>query len=179
VDPALLARAVHYLFTKETKSSFAIEGEVPSTDRTMRFVAALGRADNFDTGNKQVFVELQNSIVDPRYAQKDWRTIQNYVGQTASNYTEIVHFICPKPEDVASLMDGWMRMVARIEEGAIDAICATAVTGFGFVFVHPFKDWKWPYSPLTDSSQPGQIEVRSSGNPLSCFGSHASRSKSL
>jgi hypothetical protein len=41
-DPALLARAVHYLFTKETKSSFAIEGEVPSTDRTLRFVAALG-----------------------------------------------------------------------------------------------------------------------------------------
>jgi len=34
VAPALLARAVHYLFTKETKSSFAIEGEVPSTDRT-------------------------------------------------------------------------------------------------------------------------------------------------
>jgi hypothetical protein len=42
VDPTLLARAVHYLFTKETKSSFAIEGEVPSTDRTMRFVAAPG-----------------------------------------------------------------------------------------------------------------------------------------
>ena len=85
-DPALVARAVHYLFTKETKSSFAIEGEVPSADRTLRFVAALGHADNFDTGNKQAFVELQNSIVDSRYAQKDWRTIQNYVGQTASNF---------------------------------------------------------------------------------------------
>ena len=140
VDPALLARAVHYLFTKETKSSFAIEGEVPSTDRTMRFVAALVRADNFDTGNEQAFVELQNSIVDPRYAQKGWRTIQNYVGQPASNFTETVHFICPKPEDVASLMDGWMRMVARIEDGAVDAVCAAAITGFGFVFVHPFED---------------------------------------
>jgi Fic family protein len=140
VDPILLARAVHYLFTKETKSSFAIEGEVPSTDRTMRFVAALGRADHFDTGDKQAFVGLQNSIVDPRYAQKDWRTIQNYVGQTASNYTEIVHFICPKPEDVASLMNGWMRAVARIEDGAVDPICAATVTGFGFVFIHPFED---------------------------------------
>jgi hypothetical protein len=140
VDPTLLARAVHYLFTKETKSSFAIEGEVPSTDRTMRFVAALGRADHFDTGDKQAFVDLQNSIVDPRYAQKDWRTIQNYVGQTASNYTEIVHFVCPKPEDVASLMNGWMGAVARIEDGAVDPICAATVTGFGFVFIHPFED---------------------------------------
>jgi len=140
VAPALLARAVHYLFTKETKSSFAIEGEVPSTDRTLRFVAALGRADHFDTGDKQSFVELQNSIVDPRYAQKDWRAIQNYVGQTASNYTQIVHFICPKPEDVASLMDGWMRTVARVEDGAVDPICAATITGFGFVFIHPFED---------------------------------------
>ena len=139
-DPALLARAVHYLFTKETKSSFAIEGEVPSTDRTLRFVAALGRANDFDTSDKQAFVELQNSIVDARYAQKDWRSIQNYVGQTASNYSEIVHFICPRPEDVPSLMDGWMRMVSRIEGGRVDPICAAAVTGFGFVFIHPFED---------------------------------------
>ena len=139
-DPALLARAVHYLFTKETKSSFAIEGEVPSTDRTLRFVAALGRANDFDTSDKQAFVELQNSIVDARYAQKDWRSIQNYVGQTASNYSEIVHFICPRPEDVPSLMDGWMRMVSRIEGSGVDPICAAAVTGFGFVFIHPFED---------------------------------------
>ena len=139
-DPALLARAVHYLFTKETKSSFAIEGEVPSTDRTLRFVAALGRADDLDTSDKQAFVELQNSIVDARYAQTDWRSIQNYVGQTASNYSEIVHFICPRPEDVPSLMDGWMRMVSRIEGGRVDPICAAAVTGFGFVFIHPFED---------------------------------------
>jgi len=139
-DPALLARAVHYLFTKETKSSFAIEGEVPSTDRTLRFVAALGRADNFDTGDKQAFVELQNSIVDPRYALKDWRTIQNYVGQTASNFTQVVHFICPKPEDVTDLMNGWMRMVARVEAGEVDPICAATITGFGFVFIHPFED---------------------------------------
>ena len=140
VNPALLARAVHYLFTKETKSSFAIEGEVPSTDRTMRFVAALGRADNFVTADKQAFVELQNSIVDARYAEKDWRAIQNYVGQTASNFTEIIHFICPKPEDVADLMAGWMNMVARIEDGTVDPICAATLTGFGFVFIHPFED---------------------------------------
>lgn len=43
-DTAILARAVHYLFTKETKSSFAIEGEAPSKDRTERFVAALMKA---------------------------------------------------------------------------------------------------------------------------------------
>src|SRR5437879_9109512 len=58
-------------FTKETKSSFAIEGEAPSKDRTERFVSALMRADKFDPTNKQSFIELQNDIVDLRYAQKD------------------------------------------------------------------------------------------------------------
>jgi hypothetical protein len=139
-DPSLLARAVHYLFTKETKSSFAIEGEVPSVDRTLHFVTALGHAGDFNTSDKQAFVELQNSIVDPRYAQKDWRTNQNYVGQTASNFSEIVHFICPKPEDVNDLMNGWMEMVSRVESGGVDPVCAAAVTGFGFVFIHPFED---------------------------------------
>ena len=75
-DPAILTRAVHYLFTKETKSSFAIEGEVPNRDRTARFVAALENASAFDAGNKEAFVRLQNAIVDPRYAQSDWRTTQ-------------------------------------------------------------------------------------------------------
>jgi Fic family protein len=140
VEPTLLARAVHYLFTKETKSSFAIEGEVPSTDRTLRFVTALGKADDFRISDKQAFIDLQSSIVDPRYAQNDWRTIQNYVGQTASNFTEIIHFVCPKPGDVADLMQGWMAAVARIEDGAMDPVCAATITGFGFVFIHPFED---------------------------------------
>ena len=139
-DPSLLARAVHYLFTKETKSSFAIEGEVPSADRTVRFVAALARADDFNTSDKNALVGLQNSIVDPRYAQKDWRPDQNYVGQTASDFTAIVHFICPKPEDLSDLMTGWMEMVSRVESGGVDPVCAAAITGFGFVFIHPFED---------------------------------------
>jgi hypothetical protein len=140
-DPAILARAVHYLFTKETKSSFAIEGEVPNKDRTARFVAALENASAFDTTSKEAFVRLQNSIVDPRYAQKDWRTTQNYVSQTLPDYTEQVHFVCPRPEDIPDLMVAWMRMTHRLETAdATDAVVAAAAASFGFVFLHPFDD---------------------------------------
>lgn len=140
-DPALLARAVNYLYTKETKSSFAIEGEEPNADRTERFVAALQSAGEFETGSKQEFVELQNAIVDKRYAQSDWRLDQNYVGSTQRDFREYVHFVCPKPEDVPDLMDGWMLMARRVEEQpGIDAVCAAAVEAFGFVYIHPFDD---------------------------------------
>jgi len=142
VDPAVLKRAVHYLFTKETKSSFAIEGEAPSKDRTERFVAALMGADKFDPTSRQSFVELQNAILDARYAQKDWRDIQVYIGETLPDFSEEVHFICPKPGDVAALMAGWMTMTGRfVQPGSgVHPVCAAAAAAFGFVFVHPFVD---------------------------------------
>jgi len=139
-DPAVLARAVRYLFTKETRSSFAIEGETPTPDRTERFVAALRSAPTFDATDKGAIVGLQNMIVDPRYAATDWRTFQNFVGETTVDFREEVHFICPRPEDVSSLMDGWMATTARMLDGGVEPVVAAAVAAFAFVFIHPFED---------------------------------------
>ncbi|HEX7331763.1 MAG TPA: Fic family protein [Pyrinomonadaceae bacterium] len=139
-EPSILARAVHYLYTKETKSSFAIEGEVPSAKRTERFVAALTRAANFDTSDPQAFIKLQNEIVDPRYAATGWRTVQSFIGETMSDFREHVHFVCPKPEDLADLMNGWMRMIENLRNSKVDSVCAAAAASFGFVFIHPFED---------------------------------------
>jgi len=113
-DPSVLARAVTYLYTKETKSSFAIEGEAPSADRSERFVSALSQAASFDTSDQASFVRLQNAIVDPRYAENGWRTVQNFVGQTRSDFSEHVHFVCPRPEDVPALMSAWRPRNASI-----------------------------------------------------------------
>jgi hypothetical protein len=142
VDPAVLKRAVHYLFTKETKSSFAIEGEAPSKDRTERFVAALMRAEKFDPFRKTSLIELQNAIVDPRYAQSDWRDVQVFIGSIAPDYSQEVHFVCPKPEDVASLMSGWTSMMIKLldPETTVHPVGCAAMAAFGFVFVHPFLD---------------------------------------
>lgn len=139
-DPTVIARAVDYLYTKETKSSYAIEGESASTERTERFVATLSAAGDFKALDPESFVRLQNAIVDPRYAQKEWRRVQNWVGQTRSDFTERVHYVCPKPDDVPPLMAAWMRMLSRIYESRMDAVCAAAAASFGFVFIHPFDD---------------------------------------
>ena len=139
-DPIILARAVNFLYTKETKSSFAIEGEKVSKNRAERFVSALTQANNFDPTAKESFVNLQNSIVDKRYAESDWRKLQNFVGQTMRDYSEQIHFVPPKPEDVEDLMNGWMKFVERLQNSEIDAVCAAAAMSFGFVFVHPFED---------------------------------------
>jgi hypothetical protein len=139
-DPELLRRAVSYLYIKETKSTWAIEKEEVSGSREEKFVAALTRAAQFDTADKAALVGLQNAIVDPRYSAKDWRNIQNYVGETISGYRERVHFVCPKPSDVAGLMAGWGATSERLLKDKIDPVVAAALTAFGFVFIHPFED---------------------------------------
>lgn len=139
VDPDVLRRAVSYLYAKETRSSFEIEGEKPSPQREERYVSALADAAKFDLDKAQL-IALQNKIVDSRYAAGDWRDFQNYVGETSSDYREIVHFICPKPEAVAPLMRGLMSLSERVLADKVDAVIAAALVSFGFVFIHPFED---------------------------------------
>jgi hypothetical protein len=140
VDTATLARAVQYLYTKETKSSFEIEGEAVGSRRSERFVSALHEVANFDPTDEQSFIQLQNSIVDPRYAARNWRDEQNYVGQTMSDYREHVHYVSPKPEDVPDLMGGWMKTAELLEGASVDPVSIAAALSFGFVFIHPFED---------------------------------------
>ena len=139
-DPTVLARAISYLYTKETRSSFAIEGETLSSSRNERFVNALRAAGQFDATNKSALVQLQASIVEPRYAALDWRTSQIFVGETVGTCRERVHFIGPLPERIGDLMTAWMSMTRRVIEGPVDPVIAAALVAFGFVFLHPFED---------------------------------------
>ena len=139
-DPPILSRAVSYLYTKETRSSFAIEGESPSASRTERFVAALRETHAFDPTDRAAMLRLQGAIVDPRYAAAGWRDFQNFVGSTAGGYRQDVHFIGPRPADVAGLMDAWIDMMRRLSGTRVDPVVAAAVGSFAFVFIHPFED---------------------------------------
>jgi hypothetical protein len=139
-DAETLARAVSFLYTKETRSSFAIEGEAPSSQREARFLQALQRLDDFDVTDKATLVRLQQRIVDPRYAADDWRTIQNSVSEATRGFGQHVHFVCPRPPDVAPLMQGWAALTERLLASALDPVLAAAATAFAFVFIHPFED---------------------------------------
>lgn len=139
-SPETLARAVSYLYTKETRSSFAIEGEAPGSQREERFLQALRRVASFDPGDKAALIRLQQIIVDPRYADDDWRTSQNFVSASTRGFGQHVHFICPRPQDVPSLMEGWKALTERVLGSPLDPVLAAAAGSFAFVFIHPFED---------------------------------------
>ena len=140
-NPRLWSRAVNYLYLKETKASFAIEREEVTPARGERFVAVLARSGTVspETLLDEVrLTALQNMIVDPRYAARQFRKDQNYVGQTLPGFQEKVHYVCPPPLLVHTLMAGLRSFRQRSED--LPAPLRAAVASFGFVYVHPFSD---------------------------------------
>ncbi len=137
----LLKRALAYLYTKESKSSFEIEHIKPSANRTERFVALLQLAEKEDFFLKDALIDLQNRIVDERFKDKDYRASQNYVGESLAWQSERVHFVSPKPGDLVGLMEGMIASHERMEAAdTFHPVVHAAVIAYGFVFMHPFED---------------------------------------
>lgn len=139
-DPYLIARACNYLYTKETMSSYQIEKEQPDKSRIVRFINLLQQASKIDVLSKEVLIELQNVIVDPRFKDIDYRHSQNYVGENVNPYIQKTHYISPKPEDVSVLMSGLLDSLERMVSSHVHPVIIAAAISFGFVYIHPFED---------------------------------------
>jgi hypothetical protein len=139
-SPAILRRALSYLYTKETKSSFEIEHLKPSSTRTERFIALLQLAEKEDFCGKSRLIDAQNLIVDPRFQDPDYRSDQNYIGETVAWQRERIHFVSPKPEAIHELMDGLISSHLRMDKGLDSPVVHAAAIAYGFVFLHPFGD---------------------------------------
>lgn len=139
IDPLLLARATAYLYTKETRSSFAIEREEPGS-RIERYVAQLATIGERDLESEEGLTLLQREIVDPRYAEAGFRRagdLEVYVGETVG-FHEKVHHVGARSEVTPAMMRAWARM--RPAVGAGGAVVDAACRSFAFVFIHPFGD---------------------------------------
>lgn len=136
----LLYRSVQYLYAKETRSSFAIERETPTQRHMNAFVSLLTDIPSRPL-SRETLVSVQNQVVDPRYAQRSWRTSQVYVGETLTPLEERVHYIAPRPNDLSSLMDGFLSALdMALAVPGQDPVVLAAAMSFAFVFLHPFDD---------------------------------------
>lgn len=135
-----LRRALDYLYTKETKSSFAIEHDAIAGSRIARFLAILQRAEREDFCEHAQFVALQNQIVPEPFQESVYRTTQNYVGETIVWNKQRIHYVSPKPEDVPGLVDGLIASHRRFEAGGVPPVVHAAAIAYGFTFIHPFED---------------------------------------
>lgn len=140
LPPEMIRRANHFLYTKETRSSFAIEKAIPSSTREERFVWLLEQAHRQERLSADSLLELQNAVVDSRFADKGWRTEQVYVGDVLDHRAHRIHFIAPRPQELPSIMEGFLNMLETTSKQTAPPLVWAAAASFGFDFIHPFRD---------------------------------------
>lgn len=137
----LMARAAAFLLLNDSKSSFAIEGERPSSARAARWGRAIAEA-----GLRPLTIDelerLQRIVIgDARFVTLGLRHEGGFVGTHDRDTGEpIPDHISARPQDLEALLGGIIEYERRAIAGGVDAVAAAAATAFGFVYVHPFVD---------------------------------------
>ena len=139
LEPELLERAVNYLYLAETSSSFAIEKEIPDSQRAERFRRLLERAGEDVQLEEQTFVEWQNAVVPSQRGEFSYRQKQNWLSRSGRS-ARVADFIPPAPADVPAMLEGVVKIGELVKSKTYPTVLAAACAAFGFVFVHPFLD---------------------------------------
>ncbi|MCH9000254.1 MAG: Fic family protein [Proteobacteria bacterium] len=140
VPHGLLARTAAFLLLKDSKSSYAIEGERPPQDRIQRWGRAIGEAGRRALDLEEL-LRLQNIVIgDARFVKLGLRREGGFVGAyDRDTRMPLPDHISARPDDLPSLTEG---MIAFDQGPArkLDPVIAAAVLAFGFVYAHPFED---------------------------------------
>ena len=140
VPKDLLARTAAFLLLKDSRSSFAIEGEHPPQDRIQRWGRAIGQAGRQPIDLDEL-LRLQRIVIgDARFVQLGLRAEGGFVGERdRETGMPIPEHIGARPDDLAALVQG---MIAFDRQAAkqLDPVIAASALAFGFVYIHPCAD---------------------------------------
>ncbi|MBF6623430.1 MAG: Fic family protein, partial [Pseudomonas stutzeri] len=137
----LLQRAAVWMTLRESKASFAIEGEADRASRIERFADVMARR----TGegdiplNDTSLAQLQSEILGKRTTLTRLGVRQSpvFVGETV-RFQNIVHYVAPPVDDLTAMLDGLQVFLERTQ-GQSPVMRSTAAA-FGFVYIHPLAD---------------------------------------
>ncbi|MCC6364097.1 MAG: Fic family protein [Bryobacterales bacterium] len=136
----LLARTAAFLLLKDSRSSYAIEGERAPQDRIQRWGRAIGEA-----GRRAVTLEellrLQRIVIgDARFVRLGLRREGGFAGEhDRESRLPLPDHISAVPADLTSLIEG-MAAFDSSYAPELDGVIAAAALAFGFVYAHPFVD---------------------------------------
>jgi hypothetical protein len=137
----VMTRAAAFLLLSDSKSSFWIEGERPSVQRTARWGLAIREAGT-STLSLQELERLQRIVIgDDRFVRLGLRTEGGFVGMHDRHTQEpLPDHISARPQDLRDLIQGVVAYDVHARSAGIDPVVAAASVAFGFVYIHPFVD---------------------------------------
>ena len=137
----VLMRSAVWMTLRESKSSFAIEGEADQSDRIARFADVLARR----TGQGDLpldparLAQLQSDILGKRTTLQQFGVRQSpvFVGEVI-RFQEVVHYVAPPAHDMQAMLQGLATFLERTKGQS--AVMRSAVAAFGFVYIRPLAD---------------------------------------
>jgi len=137
----LLQRAAVWMTLRESKASFAIEGEADRASRIERFADVIVRRTGHGDSplDDAALAQLQSEILGKRTTLTHFGLRQSpvFVGESV-RYQDVVHYVAPPIDDVAAMLEG-LRMFLERTQGQ-SPVMRSAVAAFGFVYIHPLAD---------------------------------------
>ena len=136
----LMARTAAFLLLRDSKSSYAIEGERPPQNRIQRWGRAIGEAGRQPIDLDELLRLQEIVICDDRFVRLGLRTEGGFVGEhDRDTGGPLPNHISARHEDLASLIEG----IVAFDRGpatVLEPVIAAAALAFGFVYIHPFDD---------------------------------------
>lgn len=142
IHPDVMARTASFLLLKDSKASYAIEGERPPQNRAQRWGRAIGQAGQKPV-SKEELIRLQQIVIDnSRFTKMGFRQQEGFIGEHDRRHgTPMPDHISAKWKDLDTLINGLIATDQKLEtDDQFDAVLAAAMIAFGFVFIHPFVD---------------------------------------
>ena len=137
--PDLMSRLTRRLLLKDSRSTFAIEGENPAVDKLDRWsnlVAASGDAPL----TLQYLLQLQKMIMDARFIQLGLRHHGVYLGENVDG-SLVPNWIGAKPEDLKVLVQGLFDANDRMSNtNDFDPVAHATSIAWGWLQIHPLAD---------------------------------------
>lgn len=137
----LLMRAAAWMTLRESRASFAIEGEADRVSRVQRFADVMARR----TGQGEppfidaALAELQREILGERTTITHFGLRQSpvFIGETIRGQ-EVVHYVAPPSHEIAAMLESVSIFLERTQGQS--PVMRSAVAAFGFVYIHPLAD---------------------------------------
>lgn len=141
LDRNLIKRAAAFLLLKDSKASFAIEGEFPVDARARNWGKIIGEAGKQPLSIQEI-ERLQHIVIGPKkLTHMGLRTGEGFIGEHDSDtFSPVPEHISAKAADLPSLMSGLLDTERRLRQSEFDPVLAATTIAFGFVFIHPLLD---------------------------------------
>lgn len=140
-DKNLIKRTAAFLLLKDSKASFAIEGEYPPNLRARNWGKAIGQSGKSPLSIEEI-ERLQDMVIGSKKLKSmGIRKGEGFIGEhDRESFTPMPDHISARAGDLPLLLEGLLETNALLQNSDYDAVLAAASIAFGFVFIHPLSD---------------------------------------